>query len=175
MPEYEFFHIYGFRTVYPVGWKIELDPKSERSEGSATFKSPEKARIAVSWGPLEKAKEKYSSLEEHARASINRIKKDRKIKKVELIQTKKVKVNSHKAVFSRIRIAFSVRKLLPFGKGKTHEREVRSLHLYCKPSGRYFVVYGVTASDKSVQQGRIFENIIKSFVCHKTKAHPANQ
>jgi len=175
MSEYEFFHIYGFRTVYPVGWKIELDPKSERSEGNVTFKSPEKARIAVSWGSLEKAKEKYSSLEEHARDSVNRIKKDRKVKRVELVQTKKVKVNSHKAVFSHIRIVFSVRRLLPFGKGKTHEREVRSLHLYCRPSGRYFVVYGVTASSESVQQGRVFENIIESFVCHKAKAHPADQ
>ncbi len=175
MSEYEFFHIYGFRTVYPVGWKIKLDPKSERSEGNATFKSPEKAHIVVSWGRLEKAKEKYSSPEEHARDSINRIKKDRKIKKVELIQTKKVKVNSHKVVFSRIRIVFSVRKLLPFGKGKTHEREVRSLHFYCKPSRRYFVVYGVTASNKSLQQSRIFEKIIESFVCHKAKVNPTDQ
>jgi len=175
MSEYEFFRIYGFRTVYPVDWKVELDPKSERSEGDVTFKSPEKTHIVVSWGSLEKAKEKHSSLEEHARDSVNRIKKDRKIEKVELIQTKNVKVNSHKAIFSHIRIVFSVRKLLPFGKGKTHEREVRSLHFYCKPSMRYFVVYGVTASDKSVQQGRIFENIIESFGCHKTKAHPANQ
>jgi predicted DNA-binding transcriptional regulator YafY len=175
MSEYEFFRIYGFRTVYPVDWKVELDPKSERSEGNVTFKSPEKIHIVVSWGSLEKTKKKYSSLEEHARDSVNRIKKDRKIEKVELIQTKSVKVNSHKAIFSHIRIAFSVRKLLPFGKGKTHEREVRSLHLYCRPSGRYFVVYGVTTTDKSLQQCRIFEKIIKSFVCHKTKANPTDQ
>ena len=174
MSEYEFFRIYGFRTVYPVGWKIELDPKSERSEGSVTFKSPEKARIVVSWGLLEKVEEKYSSLEEHARDSVNRIEKDRKIKKVELVQTKKVKVNSHKAILSHIRMVFSVRRLLPFGKAKTHEREVRSLHFYCKPSGRYFVVYGVTTSDKSVQQGRIFENITESFACHKAKVNPTN-
>jgi hypothetical protein len=175
MSEYEFFRIYGFRTVYPVDWKVELDPKSERSEGNVTFKSPEKTHIVVSWGPLEKGKKKYSSLAEHARDSINRIKKDRKIKKVELIQTKKVKVNSHKAILSHIRIVFSTRRLLPLGKGKTHEREVRSLHLYCRPSGRYFVVYGVTTTNKSLRQGRIFESIIESFACHKTKAHPANQ
>jgi len=175
MLEFDFFCIYGFRTVYPVGWKIELDPKSERSDGNVTFKSPEKARIVVSWGPLEKAKEKYSSLEEHVRDSVNRIQKDRKVKKVELVQTKNVQVNSHKAILSHIRMVFSTRRLLPFGKGKTHEREVRSLHLYCKPSGRYFVVYGVTASDKSVQQGRIFENIIESFMCHKAKVNPTDQ
>jgi len=175
MSEYEFFRIYGFRTVYPDGWKVELDPKSEWSEGSVTFTSSEKARIVVSWGRLEKAKEKYSSLEEYARDSMNRIEKDRKVKKVELVQTKKVKVNSHQAVFSHIRIFFSTRKLLPFGKGKTHEREVRSLHFHCKPSMRYFVVYGVTESDKSVQQGRVFENIIESFMCHKAKVNPADQ
>jgi len=175
MLEFDFFCIYGFRTVYPVGWKIELDPKSERSDGNVTFKSPEKVNIAVSWGPLEKAKEKYSSLKEHVRDSIDRIQKDRKVKKVELIQTKNVQVNSHKAIFSHTRIIFSTRRLLPFGRAKRHEREVRSLHLYCKPSGRYFVVYGVTTTDKSVRQGRIFENIMESFVCHKAKANPTNQ
>ena len=175
MLEYEFFCIYGFRTVYPVGWKIELDPKSERSDGSVTFKSPEKVNIVVSWGTLEKAKEKYSSLKEHVRDSIDRIQKDRKVKKVELVQTKNVQVNSHEAILSHIRLVFSTRRLLPFGKAKRHEREVRSLHLYCKPSGRYFVVYGVTTTDKSSLQGRIFENIIESFACHKAEVNPTNQ
>jgi len=175
MLKFDFFCIYGFRTVYPVGWKIELDPKSERSEGSVTFKSPEKVNIVVSWGTLEKAKGRYSSLEEHVRDSINRIKKESKVKEVELVQTKDIRVNSHKAIFSHTRIIFSTRRLLPFGKAKRHEREVRSLHHYCKPSGRYFVVYGITTTDKSLRQCRIFENIIKSFVCHKAKANPTNQ
>jgi hypothetical protein len=175
MPEYESFCIYGFRTVCPVTWKIELDPKSELSEGNVTFKSPEKANIVVSWGPLEKAKKRYSSLEKHAKDAINRIKKESKVKKAELVQTKNIQVNSHKAIFSRIRIIFSMPKLLPFGKAKTYEQEVHSLHLYCKPSRRYFVVYGVTTSDKSIQQCRIFEKIIESFVCHKAKANPTNQ
>jgi len=175
MVEYESFCIYGLCTVYPAGWKIEIDPKSERSEGNVTFKSPEKANIVVSWGQLEKAKEKYSSLKEHVRESINRIKKESKVKKVELVQTKNVQVNSHKAIFSHIRIIFSTRRLLPFGKAKTHEREVRSLHVYCKPSRRYFVVYGITTTDKSLRQVNIFENIIGSFVCHKAKANPTNQ
>jgi len=175
MSEYESFCIHGFRTVYPITWKIELDPKSERSEGNVTFKSPEKANIVVSWGPLEKAKERYPSLEKHAKDAINRIEKDRKVKKVELVQTKDVQVNSHKAILSHIRIIFSMPKMLPFRKAKTHEQDVHSLHLYCKPSRRYFVVYGVTTSDKSLQQSRIFEKIIESFVCHKTKANPTNQ
>jgi len=175
MPEYEFFCIYGFRTVYPVTWKIELDPKSERSEGSVTFKSPEKANIVTSWGPLEKAEKRYSSLEEHVRDSIDRIKKESKVKKVELVQTKDIQVSSHKAIFSHIRIIFSMPKRLPFTKTKTHEQEVHSLHLYCKPSKRYFVVYGVTTSNKSLKQGRIFEKIIKFLVCHQAKANPADQ
>jgi len=175
MSEYDFFCIYGFRTVCPVGWKIELDPKSKRSEGNVTFKSPEKVNIVASWGPLEEANERYSSLEEHVRESISRIKEDRKVKKVELVQSKDVQVNSHKAIFSHIRMGFSTRRLLPLGKAKTHEREVRSLHFYCKPSRRYFVVYGITTTDKSLRQVSIFENIIESFVCHKAKANPTDQ
>ncbi|MCK4439901.1 hypothetical protein KAU85_02845 [Candidatus Bathyarchaeota archaeon] len=175
MVEYECFCIYGFRTVYPITWKVGLDPKSERSEGNVTIKSPEKANIVVSWGLLEKAKKRYSSLEKHARDSIDKIKKESKIKKVELVQTKHIQINSHKAIFSHIRIIFSMPKLLPFGKVKTYEQEVHSLHFYCEPSKRYFVVYGVTTSDKSVQQGRIFENIIQSFICHKAKASPTNK
>jgi hypothetical protein len=175
MSEYESFCVYGFRTVYPVTWKIELDPNSKCSEGNVTFKSPEKANVVVSWGPLEKAKKRYSSLEEHVRDAINRIKKESKVKKVELVQTKHIQVNSHKAIFSHIRIIFSMPKRLPFTKTKTHEQEVHSLHLYCKPTKRYFVVYGVTTSNKSLQQGRIFENIIKSFVCHKAKTDPTRQ
>ncbi|MCK4482292.1 hypothetical protein KAU55_03635, partial [Candidatus Bathyarchaeota archaeon] len=97
MVEYECFCIYGFRTVYPITWKVGLDPKSERSEGNVTIKSPEKANIVVSWGLLEKAKKRYSSLEKHARDSIDKIKKESKIKKVELVQTKHIQINSHKA------------------------------------------------------------------------------
>jgi len=175
MSEYDFFCIYGFRTVYPVSWKIELDPKSELHEGCVTFESPEKRHIAVSWGPLEQANERYSSLEEHVKGSIRRIKEDRKVKTVELVQSKDVHVNSHKAIFSHIKMVFSTRKLLPLLRAKMHEREIHSLHLYCEPSRRYFVVYGVTTTDKSQEQGRIFENIIESFECHRTKVNPANR
>lgn len=175
MSEYESFCIYGFRTVYPDTLRVELDPKSERSEGNVTFKSPEKGNIVVSWGSLGKAKKRYSSLEEHVRDSIGRIRKESKVKKVVLVQTKDVQVNSHKAVFSHIRMIFSMRRLWPFGKAKTFEQEVDSLHFYCKASRRYFVVYGVTTSDQSVKQGRIFEDITKSFVCHKAKANPTDQ
>lgn len=174
MVEYEYFCIYGFRIVYPITWKVELDPKSERSEGNVTFKSPEKVNIVVSWGPIEKAKKRYSSVKEHAKDSIDRIKGESKIKKAELVQIKEVQVNSHKAIFSHIRIIFSMPKLLPFRKAKTYKQKVHSLHFYCKPSKRYFVVYGVTTSENSLQQGRIFENIIQSFVCHKTKVNPAD-
>jgi len=171
MLKYESFSMYGFHTVYPSTWKIEVDPKSERSEGNITFKSPQKTNIILSWGSLEKARKRYPSLEEHAQDSLNRVKMDKKVKKVELVQTKDIQINSHKAIFSHIRMVFSMPKLLPFRKTKTHEREVRSLHLYCRTSKRYFVVYGVTTSDKSLQQGRIFENIIESFICHRAKAN----
>jgi len=169
MPEYESFCIYGFRTVYPATWRIQLDPKSKQSEGNVTFRSPEKSNIVVNWGPLEKAKNKYCSLEEHVGDSISRIKNDRKVKKVELVQTKNIQVNSHKAILSQINLVFSIRKRLPLGKTRIYEQEVHSLHFYCSSSKRYFVIYEITTTNKSLQQKLNFKNIIKSFVCHNTK------
>jgi hypothetical protein len=172
MSEYDSFSIYGFSTVYPIAWKIELDPNQERSKGNVTFKSPQKANIVVNWGSLEKARKKYSSIEEHAKDSINRIKKEPKVRRVQLLQTKDIQVNSHKAIFSHVRIIFSMPNLLPFRKAKTYEQEVHSLHLYCKPSKRCFVIYGITTPNESLQQDRIFKIIIKSFRCHKPKTKP---
>jgi len=169
MLEYESFCVYGFCTVYPVTWKVELNPKSERSEGDVAFKSPERVNIFVSWGPLEKAKKRYSSLEEHAKDSLKRIKKNSGVKEVELIQRKVIRVNSHKAIFSHVKIIIPRPSFLPFKKEKTDEREVRCMHLHCKPSERYFVIFGEITPDKSLEHGEVFKNIMKSFICHKTE------
>jgi len=169
MSEYESFCIYGFCTVCPTAWKVELNPKSDRSEGDVAFKSPERENIFVSWGPLEKAKKRYSSLEEHADDPLKRIKKNSGVKEVKLAKRKVVQLSSHDAVISYIKVVLSKPSLLPFAKGKTEEREVRCMHIHCEPSERYFVLYGEIASDKSLEQGEIFENMIKSFSCHKTE------
>jgi len=174
MSEYESFCIYGFCTVCPVTWKVELNSKSDRSEGDVAFKSPEKVNIFLGWGPLKKAEKRYSSLEEHVKDSLNRIKKNQGVKDIELVQSKVVQIGSHKAIFSHAKVILSKLTLLPFTKAKTYEREVRSMHLYCKSSGRYFALFGEVTSDKTLEHGEVFENMIKSFTCHKAKANSAN-
>jgi hypothetical protein len=145
---------------------VKLDARSRRNEGNVVFESADDGRVVVRWSPLAAAKERYSCLEEHVKDSVDRIRRRPKTKKVELIETRKLRMNSHKAISSHIRMFFSLRRFWPFGK--TFQEEVRSLHIYCKDSGRYFVVYGMTTSDRSAHQNRIFSNIIESFVCHKT-------
>jgi len=174
MLEYEPFCIYGFRTVCPVPWEIELKPKSDRSEGGVTFKSPERVNVFVGWGLLKRVKKKYSSLEEHAKDSLKRIEKSPGVKEVEIVQRKAIRVNSHEAIFFHVKVIFSSPHILPFTKGKTYEEEVRSMYLHCKPSRRYFVIYGKITPDKSVEHGDVFENMIKSFICHKAEANSSD-
>jgi hypothetical protein len=150
---------------YPLNWNVELDPKSDRNKGNVAFKSPDKTNILVSWGPLEEAKKKYSSPEKFAMDAVNRIKEDRQVKRVELVQTELEEINSHEANFTHIKIIKLDRSLL-FSKAKTSELEVRSLHFYCGHSKRYFVVYGMVTPDKSAQHEEIFKNMLKSFKCH---------
>jgi hypothetical protein len=171
MSEYEPFSIYGFCTVYPVAWKIELNPESDRSQGNVAFKSPEKENIFLIWGSLEKAKKAYSSLEEHAEDPLKRLKNNPRVKEVDLVQRKLIQVNSHEAIFSHVKVILSSPSLLPFRKAKKYEREVRCMHVYCEPSGRYFLVYGEISSDKSLEQYKVLENMINSFICHKTEAN----
>jgi len=166
MLEYESFSVYGFHVVYPTTWKIEFDPKSDRLKGDVAFKSPEKENIFLSWGSLEKAKKRYSSLEEHANDSIDRIKKNPRVRKVETSQTKDTRIQSHKALFSLVKVTFSTPSLLPFTKTKEEVQEVRCMHLHCETSERYYVIYGAIALSKSQEHEAIFNNMMKSFKCH---------
>lgn len=167
MSEYEPFCTYGFCTVCPATWKIELNPKSDRKEGDVAFKSPEKVNIFVSWGPLEKAKKRYASIEEHADDSLKRIKKNPGVKAVELIERKELRISAHKALFSHVKVILTRPSFIPFSKEKMYEREVRCLHLYCDSLERYYVLYGEIMPDKTAEHGEIFRNMVKSFSCHK--------
>jgi hypothetical protein len=169
MLEYESFSIYELHIVYPTTWKVELNPKSDREEGDVAFKSPEKENFFVSWGPLEKAKKRYSSVEAHADDPFKRIKKNPNVRKIEFVQKTVVDVNSHKAIFAHAKVTLAKPSIIPFTKEKTVIREVRCMHVHCEHTGRYFVMYGEMASDKASEYGEIFENMMKSFLCHVKK------
>lgn len=174
MSEYELFSIYQFHTLYPSGWKIELDPKSDSNKGNVAFKSPENINILVSWGTLDEAKKKYSSPEKFAMDALNRIKESREVKEIELIQTKLEEVNSHEANFTHVRMSKRNRGF-QFSKAKRNELEIRSVHFFCVHSKRYFVIYGMVEADKSVQQEEVFENILTSFKCHGKPEFPSSK
>lgn len=166
MPEFESFSAYGFHMVYPSTWKIEFDPKSGRSRGDVAFKCPDGNHVFLSWGSLEKATKRFSSLEEHVKDSIDRVKNNPRAKKVEIVQTKEMVVESHRALYTLIKVTLSTPSIIPFGKGKEDVQEVRSMHLYCDVSGRFYVLFGQITLDKSSEHEEIFDSMMESFKCH---------
>ena len=167
MLKFEPFCLYGFCVNYPITWKVEIDPLSNRNKGNVAFKSPKNTYIFVSWGSLKKARKSYSSIDEHVNGVLRDIKKSQGVKKVELILSKPIEINTHKAKLTHVKLILSRFSILPFIKTKKSEQEIRSLHLYCDDSERYFVIYGTTTPEKSDEQGDIFMSMIKSFQCHR--------
>jgi len=170
--KFERFSIYGFSVDYPVDWKVELNNKSERIKGHVAFKGPERDVIFVSWGPLEEARKSYCSPHEQAKASLSNIRKIG-IKNVELIEAKSVKVNLHEASFNHVRVIRS-RHAMSLSSKDNLQEEIRSLHLHCESSKRFFVIYGASPPDKSSKYANIFENMLKSFRCCTVRRRQEN-
>jgi hypothetical protein len=166
MPEYETFSVYGFHTVYPSTWKIEFNPKSDRIKGDVAFKSPEKDNIFLSWGPLELAKKRFSSLEGHVEHSVNQIRKDPRVRGVDTVKTEEFSIKSHKAIYSLLKVTFLAPSMIPLRKGREDVMEMRTMNTYCPVSGRYYVLFGQIALEKSEEHEAIFNNMVQSFRCH---------
>ena len=166
MQEFETFSVYGFHTVYPNTWKVEFDPKSDRSKGDVAFKSPERDNIFLSWGSLEKAKKRFSDQEGHLKYSIDRIKKNTRVGGVEVAQKRDFQVLSHKALVSFLKVTFSSPSIVPFKKKQGEVQEIRAMHLHCKDTGRYYVIFGQNTLDKSREHEEIFNRMVDSFGCH---------
>ena len=117
-------------------------------------------------GPLEEAKKSFLSCNEHANANLNNLKKIQEIKKIEIIETKPVEINSHEGRFNYVRVIGSKPEFI-FSK-KSFQKEIRSLHLHCELSKRFFVIYGAS-SDKNSEYPHMFEKMLKSFRCCNVK------
>ena len=167
MPDFETFCVYGFGTVYPNTWRVEFDPKSNRAKGDVVFKSPEKDNIFLSWGPLEKAQNRFSDTEGHLKYSIDRIKKNTRVGGVEIARKNDLDVQSHKALVSLLKVTFSMPSIIPFRKSKGEVQEVRTMHLHCENAGRYYVIFGQITTDKSQMHEEIFNKMVNSFKCHE--------
>ncbi|MEM3799727.1 MAG: hypothetical protein QXH56_06535 [Thermoprotei archaeon] len=162
---FEVYSAYGVSIFYPEGWRVELNPTSKKLEGDVVFHSPEKDKLYVSWGPLDKAKRRFGSVEKHAEYSVERIRRSRDVSGFEVSESVRSDVNGHEAVFMSVR--FNVSQPSVFGfKGKPSPKSVYSMHLYCEDSSRYLVVY--TLLNEEVGE-RVFEDVkkcVNSLKCH---------
>jgi hypothetical protein len=154
--------LYGFSFQFPASSSLEFNPKFKREAGDVAVKSPEKAVVFVSWGDLKKLQKRATTLEAHAKFSMEKVRKSvqGKMKQVESME---VDVNGHEALYNHVRIQVPRRGFL----GKGREEEVTSVHLHCAESGRYFVIYATSDATNAVAQGSTFRSITDSLRCHQ--------
>jgi hypothetical protein len=160
---FERFSIYRFSVDYPAISKLELNPKSKRNQGDIAFKVSPGYIIFLSWGEMEKIKPKFANPSEHATFSINRVRKSGAAKGFNELERRPQELNGHQAIFTHIRME-PVRRGL-FGR-PPDPQEVRSFHLHCLDSSRYFVLYGSIAAARSEEQSAVIQRMIESLTCH---------
>jgi len=159
--EQDSLRIYGFSFDYPKSRKLEFNPKFKRTDGDVAVKSPDKAVVFVSWGELEKVIKKVPTIDDHAKFSLERVKKSVQGKMGNLDQ-KKIEVNGHEAVLSRVKIQVPRRGLF----GRPSEQDVTSVHVHCDKTGRYYVIYATSTPQTASEQNRTLDGIVASFQCH---------
>jgi len=159
--EMDTLRIYGFSFRFPMSAKLEFNPKFTRADGDVAVKSPGKANVFVSWGDLEKVVKKAPTIEDHAKFSLDRVRKSVQ-GKMTPIETKQVQVCGHDALFNHVRIEVPKRGL--FGKGPL--QDVRSVHLHCDPTQRFFVIYSTATEANDEALSKTMQGIVDSLQCH---------
>jgi hypothetical protein len=162
LDEFERLAVYGFAIDYPANCIVEFNPKSDRNQGDVAFKSSEGYKIYLSWGQLKKV-EKFSGVAAHADYSLDRIKGSGEAKVAD-VRRESTRVNGHEAAFSHVKLELIKRGIF-FNKTRTPQ-EVRSLHVHCDDSSRYFVIYGPGRPDQSTNEGEVVAQMIETFTCH---------
>ena len=162
---FERFSLYRISIAYPNDSRVEFNSKGRRETGDVAFHLPEKIRIFLSWGELEKVEKRFSSVQEHADYSINAMKKGKHVANFEQTSKDSVTVNTHKAALNKVKFDEMVSTLLFAGK-KPLQREATSLHVHCSDSNRYFVLYTMTPGDIEGKYGKTMTKMIDSFRCH---------
>ena len=161
--DYDRFAVYGFQVDYPRTWKVELNPKSEHAQGDVAFKAQDGTRMYVSWGLLEKIQKKFATLDDHVKASIQRIKKDGQVGRVEILDQKELQMSGHRALYTRISATVQSASFFSRSVG---QRQLWSAHLHCEKSGRFFVVYGSSQSEKELMEiTNVYNHLRESFRC----------
>jgi hypothetical protein len=162
---FEKFSMYRFSIDYPKVCSIQFNPKLKREVGDVLFLFPDKEKIYLTWGELEKAQKKFPTVSDHAEHSIQMIRKTRTVKGLETIARDLLTINSHPAAYTRIRLEEVRGGLLP--QNKTIPHEGYSVHLHCEQSSRYFVIYTMLSQEKAPEGfDELFKLIANSLKCH---------
>ncbi len=154
--------IYGFSFKFPASSRVEFHPKFERVKGDLAVKSATKSIVMVSWGSLEEVTRKLPTVEDHAEFSLSKIRKGVRTSLTN-VEHKEIQSSGHQGVYNHVRVEVP-------GKGlfaKPEQKEVRSLHIHCPQTGRYFVIYSESNAAGSKEQGENTLQIMSSFRCHQ--------
>jgi len=162
---FEKFSIYGFSIDYPKVCRIEFNPKSRREGGDVVLHFPDREKVFVTWGAIEKVQEKFPTVEEQAEQTLKNIRKTGNVRNFERVKQDSIEVNSHKAAFNHITLDEAAGGLFP-GK-RTVKHEAYSVHLRCAESSRYFVIYTMLSPNAPPDFGELYDTMVHSFRCHK--------
>jgi hypothetical protein len=163
--KFENFSVYNLSIEYPAACHVEFNSKNRRECGDIVFHFPDRERVFVSWGELEKAQKRFQEVEEEAEYSIGALKKKRYVKRLVKLSSDTLSLNSHKGAYNRVKMENMRPRFLP-GK-KVASSELYSVHLHCEKSSRYFVIHtDALSTDASKDFGEVFDAMLKSFRCH---------
>ncbi len=162
--DFEQFSVYGFSIEYPKDLRIEFNPKSRRGEGDLVFHFPDRVKIFLSWGDLEKASQKFKTVEEHADHSLKRIKTAGNVKNFERVSHDSIRIRSHNGVYNRAK--FEEVTIGFFSGKRKNPREAHSVHVHCPVSSRFFVVYALLPTEGTYEYEKIFSAMANSLRCH---------
>jgi hypothetical protein len=162
---FERFSMYSISIDYPNDSRVEFNSKGRREVGDVAFHLPEKVRIFLSWGELEKVSKRFNSVQEHAEFSLNSMKKGKNVRNFEQVFTDSVAVNTHKGTLNKVKFEEMIPGL-PFAGKKVLQREAYSLHVHCDESKRYFVLYTMAPSDAQGKYDKTMTAMVDSFKCH---------
>jgi hypothetical protein len=164
---FERFSVYGFSLDYPKVCRIEFNPKSRREGGDVVFHFPDREKLYLTWGALEKVQEKFPTVEEQAEQSLKTIRKTGSVRNLERLKQDSIEVNSHRAAFNHIRLDEAAGGLFP--SKRTVKHEAYSVHLRCSESTRYFVIYTMLSANAPQDFGELYDYVVQSFRCHKSR------
>lgn len=171
--ERELFAIYGLAISYPALWDVTVGRKLDRFEGGVIFRAPEKdILISFAWSLPDVVEEgETPSLEEGMNRTLQEISRARGVKNANVLEVNKTRVNGHDCIVKSVDVTVATGALL---RGAFVQRRGMLAHLYCDKTERYLILYGVP-SDKAEEQAGIFNEMLKSLVCHEREASEASE